>query len=424
VNYFWNLRREYGQSMETYLSNMHQAKMRMKKEDPNTTIGDKAYAVRLVRKAGLNREEQQQVLSATNAEYDAKKIETALKRLFKNIAMSDKSRSAFRPRFGGKSSGKKGSYKGGAKSSSGKGSFRPFSGTYAAEQYDMTTADEEAYYQEEEGAEDEDDDEEDWYENLTGVAEEDDDDEEEDEELVEAMVAYQSAKHRLAKAKKAGQRGWNAKPFGQKGKGGGKGDSLADKKAKSRCADCGQIGHWHGDEVCEKVKKGEAQAFRGKKGAGKQKGGRDGYYVDAYTVDASGEPGAPSEPEGDWQMTPWPELDVTNIRTIFDDTATANEELQHGDQGGVVTAYLAMPVAKSKVTAKAVASTTAVKAGAKLMAKALAGLHHRRRHRSNRRFVRTKRLELGRTSTSRGRPAKRAASGWKPARRGLRRRRA
>ena len=74
-------------------------------------------------------------------------------------------------------------------------------------------------------------------------------------------------------------------------------------------------------------------------------------------------------------MTPWPELDVTNIHTIFDDTATANEELQHGDQGGVVTAYLAMPVAKSKVTAKAkaVASTTAVKAGAKLMAKALAG---------------------------------------------------
>ena len=47
--------------METYLSNMHQAKARMKKEDPNITIGDKAYAVRLLKKAGLNREEQQQV---------------------------------------------------------------------------------------------------------------------------------------------------------------------------------------------------------------------------------------------------------------------------------------------------------------------------------------------------------------------------
>ena len=355
VNYFWNLRREYGQSMETYLSNMHQAKMRMKKEDPNTTIGDKAYAVRLLKKAGLNREEQQQVLSATNAEYDAKKIETALKRLFKNIAMSDKSRSAFRPRFGGKGSGKKGSYTSGAKSSSGKGSFRPFSGAYAAEQYDMTTADDEAYYQEEDGAEDDEDDEEDWYENLTGVAEEDEDDEEEDEELVEAMVAYQSAKHRLAKAKKAGQHGWTPKP--QKGKGGGKGDSLADKKAKSRCADCGQIGHWHGDEVCEKVKKGEVQAFRGKKGAGKQKGSREGYYVDAYTVDAGG-PDAPSDPGADWEMTPWPSLDVNQIQTIFAGVATT-EELQHEDQGEVVTAYLAMPVAKPKAILKSAAKAAA-----------------------------------------------------------------
>ena len=42
VTYFWNLRREYGQSMETYIANMHQAKQRMKKEDPTTTIGDKA----------------------------------------------------------------------------------------------------------------------------------------------------------------------------------------------------------------------------------------------------------------------------------------------------------------------------------------------------------------------------------------------
>ena len=204
-------------------------------------------------------------MSATNAEYDAKKIETAMKRLFKSISVTDRGRSAMRPRPGGKG-GKKGFYKG-AKSG-GKGKF----GSYTVEQYDMTT-DDEAYYQEnyDEGAEDETD-EEDWYENLAGLAEDEDEDiDEEDEEMVEAMVAYQSAKHRLAKAKKAGQRGWNAKPSSQKGKGGSKGDSLADKKAKSRCADCGQIGHWHGDEVCDKVKKGEAQAFRGKKARGKAK---------------------------------------------------------------------------------------------------------------------------------------------------------
>ena len=382
VSYFWNLRREYGQSMETYLSIMHQAKMRMKKEDPTTTIGDKAYAVRLLRKAGLNRDEQQQILSATNAEYDAKKIETALKRLFKNIATSDKGRSAFRPKFNGKGHGKKGSYKGTKSNSSGSGKgFRPFSGTYAAEQYDIASADDEAYY-EDDGAEEDDEDEEDWYENIAGIAEEDDDDEEEDEELVDAMVAYQSAKHRLAKAKKAGQRGWTPKP--SKGKGGGKGgDSLADKKAKSRCADCGQIGHWHGDEACEKVKRGEVQAFRGKKGSGKSKGGRDGYYVEAYTVDSGEFP----EP-GDWVMTPWPQLDAHQINTVFEvapipehpqqideeddsdgppplaDSSSSGGPQPLVDSSSSDEAYLATPLVRPKANLKAAPTKSAAAAAA------------------------------------------------------------
>ncbi len=74
------------------------------------------------------------------------------------------------------------------------------------------TIDDDAYYQEnyEKGAEDETD-EDDWYENLAGVVEDDDEDMSgDDEDVMEAMAAYQSAKHRLAKAKKAGQRGWNA----------------------------------------------------------------------------------------------------------------------------------------------------------------------------------------------------------------------
>jgi hypothetical protein len=56
----------------------------------------------MLKKAGLTREEQQQVLSATNAEYDAKKIETALKRLFKSITVTDRGRAAMRTRPGGK----------------------------------------------------------------------------------------------------------------------------------------------------------------------------------------------------------------------------------------------------------------------------------------------------------------------------------
>ncbi len=88
--------------METYISNMHQAKMHMRREDPTTTMGDKAFAVRLLKKAGLTGEEQQQVLRATNTEYDAQKIETALRRLFRNITVTDRGRQALR-RTGSKS---------------------------------------------------------------------------------------------------------------------------------------------------------------------------------------------------------------------------------------------------------------------------------------------------------------------------------
>ena len=138
-------------------------------------------------------------------------------------------------------------------------------GSYLTEtwgEYEADTATDEAYYQEND---EESEELEDMYVNLAGMAEDDEMMDEEDD-YTDAMVAYQSAKKRFAVAKKAGQRGF----AGSKGKGAGKSDSLADKKAKSRCADCGRLGRWHGDEICEKVKKGEVQAYRPKKGAGKR----------------------------------------------------------------------------------------------------------------------------------------------------------
>ena len=46
---------------------------------------------------------------------------------------------------------------------------------------------------------------------------------------------------------------------------------MADKKAKSRCADCEQIGHWHGDEVCDKVKKAKRRLSAARKAQAKAK---------------------------------------------------------------------------------------------------------------------------------------------------------
>ena len=121
------------------------------------------------------------MLSATNAEYDAKKIETALKRLFKSITVTDGGRAAMRTRPGGK--GKKfGGFKGAQK-----GGGKKF-GSYMAEtwdEYEAESATEEAYYQEYDEESEELDD---MYENLAGVAE--DEEMASDEGYTDAMVAY------------------------------------------------------------------------------------------------------------------------------------------------------------------------------------------------------------------------------------------
>ena len=59
---FWNLRGESGQTMEAYIMAMQTSKAKMEKEDPETKIGEKAYAVRMLKRAGLSREEKPQVI--------------------------------------------------------------------------------------------------------------------------------------------------------------------------------------------------------------------------------------------------------------------------------------------------------------------------------------------------------------------------
>ncbi len=102
-------------------------------------------------------------MSATNAEYEAKKIEMALKRLFTNIAATDRGRQALRR------------------------SRRKTRGKMWDDDEDSNK--EGTYYQ---GADEESDDE-DWFGNLAGVAE-DENVESGDEEMMDAIMANQSAK--------------------------------------------------------------------------------------------------------------------------------------------------------------------------------------------------------------------------------------
>ena len=187
VNAFWTMRRHYGEAMENYINCMSQAKRMMEKEDPETHVGDKAYAVQLLKRAGLKKEEQQQVLSATGAEYERAQIETALRRLFKDVAVSDARAGRLKPKGPGKGD-----------KDQGKGKnpyFKKSYGAHAAEVDTDEDEEEEALYSADD-AEDSDDD------PFGILAAEEDSDSEEDPDMTEAMAAFQSAKKRLATVKK------------------------------------------------------------------------------------------------------------------------------------------------------------------------------------------------------------------------------
>lgn len=58
VELFWTCRRSAGQTMESYIMQMRTARLHMKQNDPDTAISEQAYAVRLLRKAGLTTAER------------------------------------------------------------------------------------------------------------------------------------------------------------------------------------------------------------------------------------------------------------------------------------------------------------------------------------------------------------------------------
>ena len=61
VEEFWNYRRTPGMDMDTYLTGFKTVRRRMEKEDPDTKISQKAMAVRLLKRSGLNPMERKQV---------------------------------------------------------------------------------------------------------------------------------------------------------------------------------------------------------------------------------------------------------------------------------------------------------------------------------------------------------------------------
>ena len=67
-------RRVPGQSMRDYLMALRNSRIKMEREDPGSMVSDLSYARKMLRKSGLTRMEQRQVLGTAGAAWDTSKI--------------------------------------------------------------------------------------------------------------------------------------------------------------------------------------------------------------------------------------------------------------------------------------------------------------------------------------------------------------
>lgn len=282
---FLSFRRTPGMSVAAYLATLKRMRQEYLQEDSGTTISDKAFAQRMLSRASLTKRERMDIFFAAGGAYVSKEIEKVLRFRCANVHQEEKSHYRrpggtavnLRPKTGLRHGEKGGSYR----RADPRKPHRPskYHGSHVADQEPDPEAEDEEQDPDEEDLE---------QEALTMDADQPDEDQEEygeewedweeeyyeDEtgslgELKEAYAAGWNAKSRAAGARKA--RGYSnpgGKASSSKGSGKAKGKSkarppdnrqVADRKKTSRCAACGQMGHWHSDPICPKNRQGQGQ---------------------------------------------------------------------------------------------------------------------------------------------------------------------
>ena len=171
---------------------------------------------------------------------------------------------------------------------------------------------------------------------------------------MEALANFMTAKKKLAQVRQTSQRGFagrggrgsssggssSSAKGGSKGKSAG-GDTLAAKKAKSRCADCGQYGHWHGDPECSKVQTGAVPKHRPP-----QHG--------AHMADIAEYYAPPAMPN-----TPYPEDDPEEWEDLFQDANVLSAAAAAQPTEAVAQPQRAAAKPKAKAAPKATAAAAA-----------------------------------------------------------------
>ena len=89
---FERCRRTPGQPMTAYLRDMDRTYTKMIKEDEGTRLSEVTLARRLLRRSGLNQDEQRHVLASCGHQYDLEKIRTALRLTYGDANRDDSKR--------------------------------------------------------------------------------------------------------------------------------------------------------------------------------------------------------------------------------------------------------------------------------------------------------------------------------------------
>ncbi|CAE7864387.1 TY1B-PL [Symbiodinium microadriaticum] len=252
-------RRLPGQSVASYVAGLKRLKMNYVVEDPDSTWSNKAWAQRLLNRAGLSRRDRLDVFYSAGAQYDTEAIEKALRHRCSHIHEEERRvpslpRSSTRSSLRSSPSSAASTASGSTAASSSRSRFRKHSVHVAGQVPEDEPEDR--------------DDEDLEQEALDGATVPELLGEEEEEELQEEPGDLESEEE-LPDVYEAFQAGWKAKAkvnFKKKARGyrtqpsapstGSPTKSLAAKKRASTCASCGGRGHWKGDPECPNVMSG------------------------------------------------------------------------------------------------------------------------------------------------------------------------
>ena len=258
-------RRTPGQAIASYISTLKRLRSEYLAEDTGTTLSDKSFAQRVLSRASLTKKERMDIFYSAGGKYSSTGIEKVLRFRCANIHMEEGKYKAHdrQPR----------KWKHASTSRSSRYHSRKSSRAHLAEvkeEPDWDADDDEIPAEEDEDGEDAMYEDDDWDEaddedlEQEGYSQgydwgywDEEGEWEDDQELREAYAAGWRAKQKSAEAKKA--RGYSDGKSRGKGKKGGRFTEYRTKdqrKAKSRCASCKQLGHWHGDPECPNVKNG------------------------------------------------------------------------------------------------------------------------------------------------------------------------